>query len=174
MFVISVAPSESSFFEPDVDEGNSLDVAEVTSVNEPEVMTAPADKSNATTTSAFETQTSFDVPEVTTTKSTFETQTDFDEPEMEMNNKSAVMTDIRRRDNSSAAIKTVPVEKSVKVSTGCGPSPDAEIEEIFANESAKSFTPLREIPSRSSKVSIGTSPPPQSTSTQVWVKARSF
>ena len=61
--------------------------------------------------------------------------------------------------------------KCVKVSAGCGPSPDREIEEIFANEnvhnSAKSFTPLRETPSRSSKVSIGTSPPPQDTSTQV-------
>lgn len=69
-----------------------------------------------------------------------------------------------------------PVEevKSVKVSvsTGCGPSPDREIEEIFANENAmeappKAFTPLREIPGRSSRVSIGTSPPPQSISTQV-------
>lgn len=61
--------------------------------------------------------------------------------------------------------------KNVKVSTGCGPSPDREIEEIFANENveviSKSFTPLREIPSRSSRVSIGTSPPPQSISTQV-------
>jgi hypothetical protein len=56
----------------------------------------------------------------------------------------------------------------VKVSSGCGPSPDREIEEIFANEQPiRSFTPLREIPSRSSKVSIGTSPPPQSISTQV-------
>lgn len=60
--------------------------------------------------------------------------------------------------------------RKVGVSTGCGPSPDREIEEIFANEKAASsspFTPLREIPSRSSKVSIGTSPPPQSISTQV-------
>lgn len=61
---------------------------------------------------------------------------------------------------------------SSQVSTGCGPSPDREIEEIFANEHIedsimKSFTPLREVSSRSSKVSIGTSPPPQSTSTQV-------
>lgn len=61
---------------------------------------------------------------------------------------------------------------SSKVSTGCGPSPDREIEEIFANEHIddsimKSFAPLREISSRSSKVSIGTSPPPQDTSTQV-------
>lgn len=59
---------------------------------------------------------------------------------------------------------------NVKVSTGCGPSPDREIEEIFANDfqesSTKAFTPLREIPSRS-QVSIGTSPPPQDTSTQV-------
>lgn len=63
--------------------------------------------------------------------------------------------------------------EDVKVSTGCGTSPDREIEEIFANQlqpsAMKSFTPLREIPSRSSKVSIGTSPPPQSTSTQVSV-----
>lgn len=64
-------------------------------------------------------------------------------------------------------------DKNVKVSvsTGCGPSPDREIEEIFANERnvmpMKSFTPLRDIPSRSSRVSIGTSPPPQSASTQV-------
>lgn len=60
---------------------------------------------------------------------------------------------------------------TVKVSTGCGPSPDREIEEIFANENAepplKSFTPVRDIPSRASMVSIGTSPPPQSISTQV-------
>lgn len=66
-------------------------------------------------------------------------------------------------------------EKKVKVSTGCGPSPDREIEEIFfANEhmdhSMKSFTPLRDIPSRSSKVSIGTSPLPQTASTQVQIK----
>lgn len=63
------------------------------------------------------------------------------------------------------------VMSSSKVSTGCGTSPDREIEEIFANEhvndSMKSFAPLRETASRSSKVSIGTSPPPQSTSTQV-------
>jgi len=55
-------------------------------------------------------------------------------------------------------------------STACGPSPDREIEEIFASEhpTDKSvFVPVREIPSRSSKVSIGTSPPPQSISTQV-------
>ena len=64
-------------------------------------------------------------------------------------------------------------DKNVKVSvsTGCGPSPDREIEEIFANERnvmpMKSFTPLRDIPSRSSRVSIGTSPLPQSASTQV-------
>lgn len=63
-------------------------------------------------------------------------------------------------------------EKGSKVSTGCGTSPDREIEEIFANERVdesmmKSFTPLRDNPSRSSRVSIGTSPPPQSTSTQV-------
>ena len=65
-------------------------------------------------------------------------------------------------------------KNKAKVSTGCGPSPDREIEEIFANErfehSMKSFTPLRDIPSRSSKVSIGTSPPPQAVSTQVQTK----
>lgn len=65
-------------------------------------------------------------------------------------------------------------QKKVKVSTGCGPSPDREIEEIFEREltehSLKSFTPLRDIPSRSSKVSIGTSPPPQTASTQVQTK----
>ncbi|CRK97753.1 CLUMA_CG011133, isoform A [Clunio marinus] len=61
------------------------------------------------------------------------------------------------------------VENKVKVSTGCGPSPDREIQEIFANEEKlETFTPLREIPSRSSKVSIGTSPPPQSISTQTY------
>lgn len=63
------------------------------------------------------------------------------------------------------------VLKSITATTGCGPSPDREIEEIFANEqiesTSKLFTPLRDIPSRSSKVSIGTSPPPQSMSTQV-------
>lgn len=64
-------------------------------------------------------------------------------------------------------------DKNVKVSvsTGCGPSPDREIEEIFANERnempMKAFTPLRDIPSRSSRVSIGTSPPPQTAATQV-------
>lgn len=66
-------------------------------------------------------------------------------------------------------------ETKVKVSTGCGPSPDREIEEIFANDytehSRKSFTPIRDIPSRSSKVSIGTSPPPQTISTQVLLKS---
>lgn len=61
-----------------------------------------------------------------------------------------------------------------KVSAGCGPSPDREIEEIFANEqvdtASEVFTLLIDNPStssRTSKVSIGTSPPPQSMSTQV-------
>lgn len=66
-------------------------------------------------------------------------------------------------------------ERNVKVSTACGPSPDREIEEIFTNKANEK--PLRmmspsvnrhDMASRSSKVSIGTSPPPQSTSTQVY------
>lgn len=68
--------------------------------------------------------------------------------------------------------------KKIKVSTACGPSPDREIEEILSNEKtirvlspalkATTSTKTREIPTgRSSKVSIGTSPPPQSISTQV-------
>lgn len=102
----------------------------------------------------------------------------FNEPEVTSRNKavttSSIEDEIRQenpRDYSSTTVPLEQVEKLVKVSTGCGPSPDQEIEAIFANESheqsMKSFTPLREIPSRSSKVSIGTSPPPQSTSTQV-------
>lgn len=84
--------------------------------------------------------------------------------------------DIQTFDEPPGLIKNgIEPEKSVvqiiKVTTGCGPSPDREIEEIFANEQTEStsklFTPLRDIPSRSSKVSIGTSPPPQSMSTQV-------
>lgn len=59
----------------------------------------------------------------------------------------------------------------IKVSTACGPSPDREIEEIFSNEkSIRVLSPsvMRENQhSRSSKVSIGTSPPPQNMSTQV-------
>lgn len=78
---------------------------------------------------------------------------------------------VRNSDEQSNLIKDeIKREMNVKVSTGCGPSPDREIEEIFANENietTKPFTPLREIPSRSSRVSIGTSPPPQSISTQV-------
>lgn len=71
-------------------------------------------------------------------------------------------------------------DEYVRVSTGCGPSPDREIEEIFnQNQQATSTStattsagcgpspPLREILSRSSKISKGTSPPPQSISTQV-------
>jgi E3 ubiquitin-protein ligase RNF31 len=61
----------------------------------------------------------------------------------------------------------------IKVSTACGPSPDREIEEIFSNEkSIRVLSPsvMRENPSRSSKVSIGTSPPPQNMSTQVGKK----
>jgi hypothetical protein len=60
--------------------------------------------------------------------------------------------------------------KEIKVSTACGPSPDREIEELFSNEaSAKPINVTSEVPARSSKVSvsIGTSPPPQSISTQV-------
>lgn len=60
-------------------------------------------------------------------------------------------------------------EKQIKVSTACGQSPDREIEQVFANEAnEKPINVTREIPARSSsKVSIGTSPPPQNISTQV-------
>lgn len=61
-------------------------------------------------------------------------------------------------------------KKQIKVSTACGPSPDREIEELLRNEaSEKPISAMtREIPYRSSsKVSIGTSPPPQNISTQV-------
>lgn len=61
-------------------------------------------------------------------------------------------------------------KKQIKVSTACGPSPDREIEELLRNEAnEKPITVVtREIPVRSSsRVSIGTSPPPQSISTQV-------
>lgn len=62
-------------------------------------------------------------------------------------------------------------KRQIKVSTACGPSPDREIEEIFSNEkSIRVLSPavMRENQhSRSSKVSIGTSPPPQNMSTQV-------
>lgn len=68
-------------------------------------------------------------------------------------------------------------DEDVRVSTGCGPSPDREIEEIFSqSQQATTSTtsagcgpspPLREILSRSPKISKGTSPPPQSISTQV-------
>lgn len=60
--------------------------------------------------------------------------------------------------------------KEIKVSTACGPSPDREIEELLSNEaSAKPINMTSNVPARSSKVSvsIGTSPPPQSISTQV-------
>ncbi|KAL7037872.1 hypothetical protein ACKWTF_009385 [Chironomus riparius] len=60
----------------------------------------------------------------------------------------------------------------IKVSTACGPSPDREIEEIFSNEkSIRVLSPsvMRENQhSRSSKISIGTSPPPQNMSTQTY------
>lgn len=87
--------------------------------------------------------------------------------------------DIQIFDEPSSLIKEDTVSeksvKKIKVSTGCGPSPDREIEEILFNEhnesTPKAFTPLRDIPSRSSKVSIGTSPPPQSMSTQVILRA---
>lgn len=76
------------------------------------------------------------------------------------------------REVEAGNIENNPQKMSSKASTGCGPSPDREIEEIFANEHIddsimKTFAPLREISSRSSKVSIGTSPPLQSASTQV-------
>jgi hypothetical protein len=60
--------------------------------------------------------------------------------------------------------------KEIKVSTACGPSPDREIEELLSNEAnAKPINMTTEVPTRLSKVSvsIGTSPPPQSISTQV-------
>lgn len=122
----------------------------------------------------------FDVPELTSqAEPAASTETShFNEPEVTSQNKAVLessiedeMSQIRQQNPRDCSSATAPLEKLVKVSTGCGPSPDREIEEIFANESheqsMKSFTPLREIPSRSSKVSIGTSPPPQSTSTQV-------
>ena len=63
-----------------------------------------------------------------------------------------------------ANLREEKVEKQIKVSTACGPSPDREIEEILKNvESEKPITKARS----SSKISIGTSPPPQSISTQV-------
>lgn len=114
-------------------------------------------------------------PKTNFVTSEIQTEMEFlDEPEMTwQNNPLSEMSDMPQV-HSGAVMKPVPLEKVerlMKVSTGCGPSPDQEIEEIFANESheksMKSFTPLREIPSRSSKVSIGTSPPPQSISTQV-------
>lgn len=61
-------------------------------------------------------------------------------------------------------------KKQIKVSTACGPSPDREIEELLRNEANEKpiSSMTREIPVRSSsKISIGTSPPPQSISTQV-------
>ena len=67
-------------------------------------------------------------------------------------------------------------DEYVKISTGCGPSPDREIEQIFnQNQITTTKTSagcgpsptLREVLSRSSKISKGTSPPPQSISTQV-------
>lgn len=59
--------------------------------------------------------------------------------------------------------------KQIKVSTACGTSPDREIEEFLRNDANEKpiSSMMREIPDRSSKVSIGTSPPPQSISTQV-------
>ena len=68
-------------------------------------------------------------------------------------------------------------DEYIRVSKGCGPSPDREIEEIF-NQNQQTTTsktsagcgpspPLREIQITSSKISKGTSPPPQSISTQV-------
>lgn len=61
--------------------------------------------------------------------------------------------------------------KEIKVSTACGPSPDREIEEIFSGneKTIRVLSPsaVTENSSRLSKVSIGTSPPPQSASTQV-------
>lgn len=81
------------------------------------------------------------------------------EPDVSLSEAEKDSEEINNDDGAGAAIK---------VSTGCGPSPDREIEAIFANELVetplKSFTPLRDVPSR---VSIGTSPPPQSISTQV-------
>jgi hypothetical protein len=61
-------------------------------------------------------------------------------------------------------------KRQIKVSTACGPSPDREIEELLRNEAHEKpiSAVTREIPVRSSsKVSIGTSPPPQNISTQV-------
>jgi len=76
--------------------------------------------------------------------------------------------------STSADVETLNSTKGqIKVSTACGPSPDREIEEIFSNEkSIRVLSPsvMRENPSRSSKVSIGTSPPPQTISTQVGKK----
>ncbi|KAG5679700.1 hypothetical protein PVAND_009250 [Polypedilum vanderplanki] len=79
--------------------------------------------------------------------------------------------------NSMTAV-AIEVEEKLKVSTACGTSPDREIEQIFANELNEK--PIR-VPSpiskhqetaattgRSSKVSIGTSPPPQSAATQTY------
>lgn len=70
----------------------------------------------------------------------------------------------------SDAIEATEEKKQIKVSTACGPSPDREIEELLRNEAHEKpiSSVTREIPDRSSsRVSIGTSPPPQSISTQV-------
>lgn len=66
-------------------------------------------------------------------------------------------------------VEAVEEKKQIKVSTACGPSPDREIEEILSNEASEKpiSAVTSEILDRSEKVSIGTSPPPQSISTQV-------
>lgn len=72
---------------------------------------------------------------------------------------------------TAVAASTSTSKTQIKVSTACGTSPDREIEEIFSNEkSIRVLSPsvMRENQhSRLSKVSIGTSPPPQNMSTQV-------
>lgn len=88
------------------------------------------------------------------------------EPDVSLSDAEKDLEEINNDDVGNGGVK-----EAFKVSTGCGPSPDREIEEIFANEKVetpmRSFTPVRDVPSRASKVSIGTSPPPQSISTQV-------
>ena len=87
---------------------------------------------------------------------------------------SKVTTERTATTSTSTDVETLNSTKGqIKVSTACGPSPDREIEEIFSNEkSIRVLSPsvMRENPSRSSKVSIGTSPPPQTISTQVGKK----
>lgn len=94
---------------------------------------------------------------------------------------STMTMDVERNEvgqmTSSTEAKAIPLENKSevvgeeisRVSTACGPSPDREIQEVLTNEAnEKPINVTREIPiGKSSKVSIGTSPPPQNVETQV-------